>query len=451
MTVMTRRLSAPAAGGYRPVREEVHIPGLPVRGALPPELDGTVLRIGPNPLGPVDPARHNVFEGDAMVHGLRIRDGRALWYRNRWLRTDRVCRQLGLIGTPGPRHGLSDNANGNLIQHAGRLLALGDGGVLPAELCPELETVARWDPHGALPHGIGAHPARDPVTGELLAVAYRPGVPELQCVTLAADGSVRASVTIPVTGTTLAHAFSVTERHAVVYDLPVTFSAAEAAAGSRVPYTWDERHGARLGLLPHGGSAADVRWAEVEPCYVFHPVNAYEAGDRVVLDVIRHERVFDRDRLRPSESTPTRWRWTVDPGTGAVAERQLDDHAQEFPRIDDRYQGLEYHCAFAVALDPRECGVLAGPALLRHDLRAGTTERHSFAPGQQSGEAVFVPRHADAEEGDGWLLSFVYDALEDRSSLVVLDTADFAGEPVAVVPLPVRVPHGFHACWIAAE
>jgi len=237
----------------------------------------------------------------------------------------------------------------------------------------------------------------------------------------------------------------------VVYDLPVTFSLQEAAAGSRVPYAWDENHGARLGFLPHGGSAADVRWAEVEPCYVFHPVNAYDAGNTVVIDVIRHERVFDQDRRRPSESTPTLWRWTVDPATGAVRERQLDDRAQEFPRIDDRHQGVDYRYAFGIGLHPEVCGVLAGPGLVRHDMWAQTSEVHRFGPGRETGEAVFVPRSADAPEGDGWLLSFVYDAAEDRSELVVLDTADFRGAPVAVVPLPVRVPHGFHACWISTE
>jgi carotenoid cleavage dioxygenase len=61
---------------------------------------------------------------------------------------------------------------------------------------------------------------------------------------------------------------------------------------------------------------------------------------------------------------------------------------------------------------------------------------------------VFVPRDPTSAEDDGWLLTFVYDAGSDRSDLVVLNAGDFAGEPEAVVHLPVRVPHGFHASWI---
>ena len=201
-------------------------------------------------------------------------------------------------------------------------------------------------------------------------------------------------------------------------------------------------------MLPRAGTAADVRWLDVEPCYVFHAVNAYESGGQVVVEAVRHRRVFDADRLSPAESAPTLWRWTLDPARGVVDERQLDDAVMEFPRMDDRFKGAPHRYSFAVSMRPGSCGVLAGPALVRHDARTGATEHHRFGPGRQTGEAVFVPRAPDAPEADGWLLSFVYDAADDRSALVVLDTADFGGPPVAEVRLPVRVPHGFQAGWI---
>jgi carotenoid cleavage dioxygenase len=62
---------------------------------------------------------------------------------------------------------------------------------------------------------------------------------------------------------------------------------------------------------------------------------------------------------------------------------------------------------------------------------------------------VFVPRSDDAAEDAGWVMSLVYDAGTDRSDLVILDAQDFAGEPVATVHLPQRVPFGFHGNWIA--
>ncbi|MFC9324647.1 carotenoid oxygenase family protein [Kitasatospora sp. NPDC057015] len=437
------------SSGYRPVAEESTHTDLAVHGRLPAELDGTLLRIGANPLGAHDPALDHAFAGDGMVHGLRLRGGRAEWYRNRLLRSDRVARALGELPTPGPRRGLCDTTNAGLVRHAGRTLALGDGGALPLQLGPELETLARIDFDGTLPAGFAAHPVCDPLTGELHAIAYDHTRPHLTHLTVDALGLVRRAEPITVKGTPMVHAFSLTDRHAIVYDLPVTFDPRAAAAGSRVPYTWDDNHGARLGLLPRDGSDADVLWLEIDPCFVFHPVNAYERGDTTVIDVIRHERAFDRDPLHPTESDPTLWRWTVDRRHGTVLETQLDDRVQEFPRIDERFAGSPHRYAFTVGLRPGEGGALAGPTLLRHDLATGGTDTHEWGPGREGGEAVFVPRTAHAPEGDGWLLSLVHDSRTDRGELVVLDTADFTGPPIAVVPLPVRVPHGFHAQWVA--
>ena len=349
----------------------------------------------------------------------------------------------------GPRHGLSDNCNANLVRHAGRTYAVGDGGVLPFELDAELNTVARCDFDGTLPAGFSAHPETDPVTGEMHAMAYSHDRSHLDYLVVGPDGRVRTAEPIATKSTSMMHAFSLTDRHAVIYDLPVVFSPEAAAAGACLPYAWDDGHGARLGVLPHHGADRDVLWMEIDPCYVFHPLNSYEADGRIILDVVRHERVFDRDRLRPAESAPALWRWTLDLRSGTVTEQPLDGRAQEFPRIDERYKGSAHRFGFAAALRPDDPAALAGPGLLRHDLRDRRTEEHLYGPGREAGEAVFVPRTPDAAEGDGWLLTFVYDAATDTSDLIVVDTDDFTGEPVATVHLPVRVPHGFHGSWIA--
>ncbi|MFD7462582.1 MULTISPECIES: carotenoid oxygenase family protein [unclassified Streptomyces] len=429
-----------------PVAREVDVCAPPVLGALPTELDGTFLTIGPNPLR--RPRDEHLFAGDGMVHGLRLRDGRAEWYRNRWLRTDRAARILGELPAPGPRHGPNDNANANIVRHAGRTLALGDGGPRPLQLDACLDTVARVDFDGTLPGGFAAHPQHDPLTGELHAVAMSHEPPYAAYLVVDVHGRVRRSVPVPLKRPVMMHAFSLTERHALVYDLPVVFSPAAAAAGSRVPYAWNDGHGARLGLLPRDGGPDDILWVELPPCFVFHPVNAYETGRHIVVDVIRHPRVFDRDPHRPGETPPALVRWTVDAVGGTVVEEQLSDAVQESPVIDDRVRGMRHRFAFTTALDPSGGELLGGPALLRHDLAAGRTDTHALPPGRTAGEAVFVPREPCAPEGDGWLLSMVADGRTGRGELMVLDTADFTGRPAAVVPLPVPVPHGFHAAWV---
>ncbi len=94
--------------------------------------------------------------------------------------------------------------------------------------------------------------------------------------------------------------------------LLVTFDLDTAMTGKGFPYRWDDGYGARVGLLPKGGDPADVRWFEVGPCYVFHPLNAFDDGTRVVLDVVRHPKMFAHDTRGPNDGAPVLWRWTID-------------------------------------------------------------------------------------------------------------------------------------------
>ena len=160
-------------GHFAPVSEEVTATELPVDGELPEALCGRYLRNGPNPLTAPEPSTYHWFTGDGMVHGLRLRDGRAAWYRNRWVRSAAVARTLGEEWPRGPVHADMDfAANTNVIGHAGRTFALVEAGARPYELTDELETIGPSDFGGTLSGGYTAHPKRDPRTGELVAVSY---------------------------------------------------------------------------------------------------------------------------------------------------------------------------------------------------------------------------------------------------------------------------------------
>src|SRR3546814_2402472 len=119
-----------------------------------------------------------------------------------------------------------------------------------------------------------------------------------------------------------------------------------ATSDRRFPYSWNPKYPARVGVMPREGGNADVRWFDVEPCYVFHPMNAYDDdssdGDTVVLDVVRHPKMFDTNRLGPDEGPPTLDRWTVDLADGKVREERIDDNPQEFPRVDERLVGRRH-------------------------------------------------------------------------------------------------------------
>lgn len=237
----------------------------------------------------------------------------------------------------------------------------------------------------------------------------------------------------------------------VVYDLPCTFDIEAAMSGARLPYRWNEAHQARVGLLPLGGTGDQVRWFDVSPCYVFHPLNAYDDGDRVVLDVVRHPRMFATTVNGPDEGMPNLWRWTINTATGSVTEEQLSDVPMEFPRVDERVVGRPHRWGYGGAFLSSRASEAYGwdeQQLVRIDGKSGDAQVIELGAGRSCGEWVMVPRHADAGEDDGWLMSLVYDRDTDRSELLVLDAADPAEDPVARVLLPARVPFGFHGNWV---
>ena len=218
------------AGAFAPITEEHTLTDLDVEGTIPDYLDGRYLRNGPNPIGEIDPQLYHWFIGDGMVHGMRLRDGRAQWYRNRWVRSPHASRMLGERPI-GHHFGISPiGANTNVIGHAGKTLALVEGGVATYELTDDLDTVDTCDFDGTIKGGYTAHPKRDPETGELHAVSYdlyRGNT--VQYSVIGVDGRARRTCDVEVGGSPMMHDFSLTERHVVFYDLPVTFDARRAA------------------------------------------------------------------------------------------------------------------------------------------------------------------------------------------------------------------------------
>lgn len=439
------------SGMYAPVHEELTTFDLDVVGELPGELDGRYLRNGPNPIDAPDAATYHWFTGDGMVHGIRLRDGKAEWYRNRWVRSTKVSEALGEAPKPGERHGGMETANTNVIGLAGRTYAIVEAGARPVELTDELDTVCHSDLGGTLPNGYTAHPKVDPATGSLHAIAYHWALPHLQYVVVGADGLVSQVEPIEVDGGPMVHDCSITERWMVVYDLPVTFDLDDAMSGVRFPYAWKDGRAARVGLVPLGGRGSDVRWFEVDPCYVFHPLNAFDDGDRVVLDVVRYGKMFAGSKLGPDESTPLLWRWTLDLATGRVEERQLSDVPLEFPRVDERAVGRRHDVGWASGVRTVDGRNGFGGQLVRIDGRTGDARPIDLGPGRLGGEWVMVPRRPGSAQDDGWLLSLVLDTETDRTDLVVLDAGAPDAGPVATVQLPTRVPLGFHGNWVPAS
>lgn len=437
-------------GIHRPMDRELTLEDLPVTGTIPPALDGRYLRIGPNPAKPEAKGYH-WFTGDGMVHGIAIRDGKALWYRNRWIRSKRVAEETGMPAAPGPRHGGFDTVNTNVIGIAGRTWALVEASSYPVELSDTLDEQT-YNPFDDTLHGsFTAHPHRDPLTGESHAICYEATQPDVvRHVVLSAEGQVTREQPIRVQHGPSIHDCAITARYALILDLPVTFSMKALIGGHSLPYRWNPEHQARVGLLPRDGDAAEVIWVDAPQSYIFHVANAYDLPDgRVVLDACVYDTMFAEMTGGPEGRSLGLERWTIDPVAKTVNRRTLDIAPQEFPRPDERFFGQPYRYAFTMAL-PAGDFAIGETKLYKHDLIDGGREVHEFGEGRYPGEFVFVPRDDDAAEGDGWLIGLVVDLPQETTDLVILDATRFAEPPVAAIRVPHRVPPGFHGNWIAS-
>ncbi len=423
-------------GNYAPVADELTEFDLVVDGAIPPELDGWYLRNGPNPRQ----ATGHWFSGDGMIHGVRVESGRAAWYRNRWVRTESFDKDVPLYNEDGSRNLRSAVANTHVVNHAGKTLALVESS-LPYEITNDLETVGAYDFGGALVDSMTAHPKICPATGEMHFFGYGSLFePYVTYHRVDADGTLVINRPVDVGALTMMHDFALTANHVIFMDLPIVFDMDVATRGG-MPFRWDDGYGARLGVLRRDDPFGAIRWFEIDPCYVFHVANAYDAGDSIVLQAARYPELWRHGDDFGMDAMMTTW--TIDLRTGTVAEHRLDDRAVEFPRIDDRLAGVAARYAVSVGSD----------GLVRHDLRTGSAVEHPFGTASTPGvpgEAVFVPSAGSADELAGYYLAYVYDPARNGSDLVILDASDFAGDPVATIRLPHRVPFGFHGNWIGA-
>jgi carotenoid cleavage dioxygenase len=436
-------------GNFAPVTDEVTAFDLPVTGALPPELSGVYVRNGANP---VTGESAHWFLGHGMLHGVRIEGGRARWYRNRYVRTPYLENpELSRISAEGQVDRLASAANTHVVAHHGRILALEEGS-FPWIVDGELETVGYDDYAGRLTTAMTAHPKVCPNTGELLFFGYHFLPPYLVYHRATADGVLVQSEEIAVGGPTMHHDFAITETRALFMDLPVVFDLQAAMRGT-MPFGWSDDYPARIGVMPRTGTNADVRWFEIEPCYVFHTLNAYDDGGEVVLDVCRISEMWrDPGQMQGGAGRQTLHRFRLDLASGAAKEETLDERAMDFPRVADARVGRRHRYGYTVHFGAGPDGGPAFAGLLKLDLASGRSWLHAMGPGRSAGEPVFVPAvGADPATDDGYVMCYAHDDTSGKSELVVLDASRFEAAPLARVALPQRVPFGFHGSWIPDE
>lgn len=468
---MTTSVNPYLSDNFAPVGQEITAENLRVIGELPPDLNGMFIRNGPNPQF-TPRGDYHWFDGDGMLHGVQIQKGKAS-YRNRYIRTqgfeiEQAAGQAiwtGLLEVPQADnpHGLFKNtANTALVWHGGRQLALWEGGE-PYEIrVPDLATIGAYTYRGKLASAFTAHPKVDAITGEMMFFGYSPAVPPyLKYSVVSAAGELLRTVPIDLAVGVMMHDFAVTEHYTLFMDLPLTFRPERLQQGEA--FAFEPERPSRFGILPRHGDNGTIRWFESPACYVFHTLNAYEVGDKVVLIACR----MNSTQVLGLSETPQDHhesgitdgkndmaclhRWQFNLATGAVQEEALDDLPSDFPRINEHLTGRQTRYGYTARFAPPQENNPLFNGLLKYNLVTGGSEVHELGRGRYGGEAVFVPRPGAVAEDDGWLLTFVQDTVKSQSELVVINAQDVAAAPIARLIMPQRVPYGFHGSWISTE
>ncbi len=458
------------SGNNAPVSREDVFTDMEVIGQVPSDLNGLYVRNGPNAYYPPD-WRYHAYDGDGMLHAVSFEHGRVT-YRNRWVQTSALQEEKAAgralwkgLKEPWrqdrPDEPLKNTSNTDIKYHAGRLISMWYRSGMPYALDPvTLETLGTADYDGAIQR-ISAHSRPDEHTGELLFFDYALTPPYMQYGVIGPDRKLRHHIDVELPGASLPHDMAVTEHYTILHDMPLRPDP-EALAAERYKLRFFADQPSRFGIVPRYGQASEVRWFNAKPTYLLHVVNAWEDGDEVVmvgtpyrtytdasgqLDARRLEQTI---HLRQRDFLLYEWRFNL--RTGQTLERVIDDVLNtEFPVINSLYQGRRNHFTYNVLFPQGGREEPRFPGLVKYDLRTGGYVAFSAGPQYFYNEPGFAPRDGAVAEDDGYLVTLVWNPVDQRSEIQIFDArgARMAEGPMARVILPRRVPHGFHATFVS--
>ncbi|ARN75707.1 carotenoid oxygenase family protein [Oceanicoccus sagamiensis] len=457
---------------FGPINMECDAPDLFIEGEIPTALNGTFYRNGPNqrfaPRGD-----YHLFAGDGMVHGFHIKDGKVR-HNNRWVRTakwnieDKEGRAV--INSMNPLDCDPDysdfalvdkegTANTALVWHGGRLLALEEGH-LPYEIDPEtLESIGPWTFRGKLNTAMTAHPKVDPKTGELLFFAYMatgPFASDVMVYKVNPEGIITETILIPTAYSAMVHDFVFTENYILIPIFPITGDLERVFNGGP-PFAWDPEKPVQIGVLPRkGGTAEDIKWLDMDLCFTFHFMNAFDKDGVITVDCCQFETIplfptVDGKSTGKAEAYLHRWTIDMNDDNARVESVQIDSNESEFPQCDNRYAGQEYHHGWYATTDgslkseiEANDNFYNSVAYFNH--QTGKAERYSFGRATVS-EPIFVAQSEDSPEGVGYLLTVSTDFDTRSSTLNIFDAMKLSDGPVGRAHLSHYIPVGFHGTW----
>ncbi|MCO5600403.1 hypothetical protein L7F22_054515 [Adiantum nelumboides] len=498
------------SGNYAPVPECPPQCCIDVAGSLPLDLNGIYIRNGPNATRLFEREGYHMFDGDGMLHGIRMHAGKAM-YCSRYVRTSRFV-QEEIAGRPlflkffGGFYGFIGFARAGLVlvrvvlgvlnmregwglsntsvcYFNGRVLSLSEDDmpyVIRVTNEGDFITLGRLQFSHTMPsRNMCAHPKFDASTGEMFAFSFRPSLKyPFSFYKVSPNGIKSREVTVPLKEIPFIHDFAITENYAIFPDSQFVIRPWKFFSGE-MPVVCDKTKTPRLCVMPREATteAGTFRplWFKAPDCNGYHYLNAWEEGDEVVLitPIISPPERFLDIPARGMKCYLTEVRLNL--VDGSTSMKRLSNENLEFGTFNLNYTGRKMRYAYlAVGSYPEMTGIV------KVDLEAHgegvdscIVGRRDFGKGCHGNEPFFVPkmeiqdkecddmsdvkssskscedRGKGVEEDDGYVLCLVHDQSRGASYLLVMDAQSPALDILASIKLPSRVPYGFHGFFIS--
>lgn len=442
-----------------------------VEGRVPAGLRGVYFRNGPSLMARGDERYQHWFDGDGLVQRWAFEDG-GVTHSARFVQTAKFKAEsaagrflVPALGTAIPARmpvkgtdGMNV-ANTSVVQHAGRLYALWEGGSA-YELDPK--TLATIGPRVWAPELAGkpfsAHPKQEP-DGSLWNFGAMGD--KLWVYQLAANGDVLKTTTLDMPPSAMLHDFAVSQHHLIflVAPLGLNFKRLREGASLIDAMTWQADQPTRIVVIDKN-DLSRRHVLEMPATFVFHFGNAWddiaEGGDTIRLDCVaaapmpklNADMALQMRGQRPPTRASTPMFLKLSLKRGRV-ELQTRSESVEFPQVDPRVVARRHQFVYyPTALDTGPRWGFNG--LMRLNIDSGERERFAFGQDTVLEEHVLVPKPGSTREGEGWLLGMGYDIRRERSFASIFDAQALSAGPLARVWLPHALPYGFHGRFYAA-
>lgn len=460
-----------------------------VEGVLPSCLDGVYIRNGPNPQF-IPRGPYHLFDGDGMLHSIRISNGKATLC-SRYVKTYKYMIEReagtsvfpnvfsgfnGLVGSAArgslaaarfiagqfnPSNG-TGVANTSLVYFGNRLYALGESD-LPYEvrLTPngDIETIGRTNFDGKLFMSMTAHPKIDPDTGEAFAFRAGPIPPFLTYFRFDSKGNKQADVPIfSKLQPSFLHDFAITNKYAIFPDIQIGMDPMEMIFRGGSPVGFDPGKVSKVGIIPrYANDDKDMKWFEVPGYNIIHATNAWDEVDNygnetivvVAPNILSAEHTLERMDLVHALIEKVR----INLNTGVVSRQPLSARNLDFAVINPAFVAKKNRYIYAAIGEPmpKIVGVVKLDLSVAQERRECTVASRIYGQACYGGEPFFVARDPDdpnADEDDGYLMSYVHNENTGESRFIVMDAKSPSLDIVASVTLPQRVPYGFHGLFV---